>query len=114
MRDSFLFFFVKLVSSLILTICIALCLTVISEEIREVFNHEKPSYGLEFDYSEPDDIIIIDSLFINTDLQTLTVNENEIHLSTIEYRVIEKICKKIAESSNSDIQLKTNSCGGNN
>ena len=94
MKSSFIIGLMKLAVILVLTVCISSCLSVISEEITECFKQETPIYSFSFEEPQSDRFVFIESLLIDTDAQTVTVNEKEVHLSTVEYRMIEKICKK--------------------
>ena len=109
MKSSFIIGLMKLTVILVLTVCISSCLSVISEEITECFKQETPIYSFSFEEPQSDRFVFIESLLIDTDAQTVTVNEKEVHLSTVEYRMIEKICKKISETYHD-----LNFYGGNN
>ncbi|MBE6897271.1 MAG: hypothetical protein E7477_09295 [Ruminococcaceae bacterium] len=110
MKSTFDLGLMKLIAVLVVTVFMVSCISVISEEISDLFDQDDRSFSFSFEEDMSDKYFLINSLLVNTDLQTVTVNEKEIKFSTIEYRMIEKICKKIAEdmdiSSDSQINLQ--------
>ena len=80
MKSTFDLGLMKLIAVLVVTVCMVSCLSVISEEISDLFDQDDRSFSFSFEEDMSDKYFLINSLLVNTDLQTVTVNEKEIKL----------------------------------